>query len=433
MRPLQVCSTRCCAALALALTIVALCCCTAGRARANADVPVPPPTPVLERPASVDPLDLVAGEKQHVPKPPDQPRYKPGSSTPPDKPSSSSSDDDKGSTCFDNCFTSGTPSESSEPAPAQQVVIAQTHAWSVDDRGWLRAGANGDSVTLRAASPVEGRPDTVTGRLPDGAEVVVIETYRTDTDLKLRVRPVDALGPDGWLSATQVAGRRPKAAKRAGLAPSDASGLAAPAGATPAPWSLPALVGTRLVVGGTVPFTGGFEHEYDDGGLYVEAEVLDYLSAHLVTSAGFGFRSMTGKPKLMYTTPTQWDVPAESRLELYDLSLTIGASGGPTHARYFVLAGPALFLVHERARLETFTPQMVGVGSYRSSLARYAGGGVLQMGGAYRTAKRFEFGVMMSVCAMSWEGHEDKSLATDFVHHGLYLFDFGLTFAYPTR
>ena len=439
MWPSQVRPTPDRVASAFTLAALTLCLCGVVRARAGGEAPDAPAPPDLERraDAAADPFGPIAGDKQRVPKPPDQPRYKPGSNTPPSTPSSSSSSsDDEGSTCFDNCFPGSTPSESSEPSPAQQLAVVQTKAWAVDDRGWLRAAVKGDSLTLRAASMVPDRPDTVTGRLPDGAEVVVIETYRTDDGLKVRVRPIDALEPDGWLPATSVTDKRPKPPKPVAVAP---VAPASPRGAArvqeprvPAAQT-PALVGAQFVIAGTLPLTRGFEHEYDDGGLHVEVNVMDYLEDELTTGGGFGFWSMTGKPKLMYTSPTQWDIPAESRLEIYDLALKIGGNGGTQRARYRVLLGPALFLVHERARLEAYTPEMGRLGSIRESLLRFAGGGVLSVGGVLRTSGHFEYGIVLNAVGIAWQGHEEKSLATDFVHHGLFQFDFGLTFAYPTR
>ncbi len=421
MRSQQVRPTLGRAASAFALVAIALW--LARAPRAHADVGSPEETaPTLHAAEDFGPI---AGDKQRVPKPTDQPRTKPGTSSPP---SSSSSDDDDGSpSCFDNCFIGTSPAESPQPPPQRVEAIAQTRAWQVGDHGWLRATPPGDSLALRVAAWSPERPDTVTVLLPDGAEVVVVETHALESGLELRVRPVDALSPVGWLGASRVSPERP--------APPPARAAAAPAAreAPVRPARPRDIWGAQAVLGGTFALERELAHEYRDGGLHVELDAVRTVGPKASVTAGFGFWSLAGRPDVMYTTEFQWEVPLDSRLELYDLAVQVRYRDGTSRARWLTGIGPAFFLVHERGTIETFTPQMALTGRYRESLVRPAAGIVGHLGGVLRTPGGVEWGLVVSACALPWVGHELKSLTTDFVADGLYQLDVGLTVAYPSH
>lgn len=360
---------------------------------------------------------LREGEKQRVPRPPSEPRTKPGSG---DSGSNKQNDDDSGPECFDNCFVGG----SSEPAPAP-VAVDRTRVWSVNDPGWLHADEPGGTLVLRAGpSPA----DSIAGLLPDATHIVVLEVHEGAQGTSLRVRPADALDPAGWLPVSSVVKRAPR--PQAG-----ASAATVRPARTAAPWSGQVIVELGGLMNDFTPAgSPKASEEYDMPGVHAGIGAVRPLGASGVLECGVDYWNQAGSPDVaMYTTATRWDTPVSSHFEAWALTTKAGAWFGTPRARLRLSAGPALFLIRERARIVATDPQDHPLGTFTEAISRLAGGGVFQVAGLLRRPSGVEFGLVTSIGIVAWKGHEERSLSLDFVEPALVQFHLGVLVACPVR
>jgi hypothetical protein len=395
--------------------------------------PVPPDRQLL----------AASEEKKQVPKPKDEPRYKPGTE---DKKTDSSHDDSGGflEGCFSSCLSSifegmcslsgsapssppPAPPPSSPAPPSPQALVPETREWAVNDHGWLTVAAPGDSVVLFEGPVEPGRPDVDLAHLPAGAEVVVVETHALTTGVELRVRPVDGLEPLGWIPSTALSSARivPSRALATLLTPPGP----APSPHAPRPPAAPRNSGIRVILGGGSFGNRELRDEFKQLGFHGEIGYQRFERKGWIWGPSLGIRSFTGNAQVNYETATALDVPGASELSLADLALLGGQRYGRRGGFGFGWsAGPALFYLNELSKVRTVDKEsMELIRDHDETLGRWAGGGVACLTADWGVAPECDLGLQLDGFVMGWGGSEEKSLTSDFIHAPLFGFDVGLS------
>jgi hypothetical protein len=408
------------------------------------------------RPAPARNLVLVTvatDDKQRVPKPKDEPRHKPAPTD-----SKKSGDDDSSDNggmlgdcigeCIGNCISNMFDSIFFPPKPApapEQALAPEPRAWVVDDHGWLRAMVPGDSVVLWRDPVAADHPEVEAGRLPDGAEVVVVDRHVLPDGIELRVSPADGVEPAGWIASAALS-----AAPRGATAPGNARepaplGTTAPAPPRPSYRDLHPLGREPRWALQVVPSLGLFgkrelAEEYDvngDGQAAFEAHYLEFQPRlWLQWGVGVGFREGWGAPGVSYLTASRSDEPNTSRWRVLDFDLLVGQrwrdwKGG----RLSWSVGPALFHVRETADLRSFANDSTHafLGAHEEKLLRWAGGATMRLGAGWQVLPWLEVGVQAGGYVMAWTGRHEKSLTGDFVRGPVDGLDLGLALTYTHR
>lgn len=369
-------------------------------------------------------LAPLAAEKTRVPREKEKPKSNP------DSPASNFDDDDESpciSSCFDGCFFGGASSSPPPPPPAAVALVPL--GWKVYDHGWFMPNTPGDSLILMEGPVAPDRPDVSVGVIHDGEEVVVMEIHELPAGIELRVRPVDRLEPIGWVAGSAISPAAPGS-----RGPTGAPVVPPPwwEGVEPTPWGL------QLVAGWGSPLSEELVDEYGNGGFHGELYYLNFgrgipKDASPYWGAGVGFSYANGTPTVDYVTFAQVDRPYDSNLRILDFAAEGGllfCSQGGLRGR--VSLGPALFLVHESAGVYTYDATMTTqLGVRVETLDRAAGGGVMRLGVGWRLPSKVELGFQIDAYAMAWTGHQEQSLTTDFMMHGLGGMDIALSVTFP--
>ena len=375
------------------------------------------PTLLATKPATPR---LAASDKEKVPKPPPAPPPKTkGGSSSGDHPEHT--DDDGSSDCFDNCIVGFGTSlfEGPTPPPAQVPATAfasEAARWAVGSEAWIVAPAAMDSVALWDAPAEPERPPVETGTLPHGTHVVVVETHAMASGFWTRVRPFDGVEPNGWIPSWI-------------LAEAPAPKPAAPSPPRPDPrWGLRLL----LAYGGLGP--SDLDIEYRDGGWRADLQYMR-LDRQWISGFGFGYRDFYGHPPNAYLSGTTLDDPQDSKLQTYEIGTRAGQHYGDRSGfRFDWMLGPTLAYVHEHGNLQVYTVvppgTLVPAGHRDDDLGRWAGGGEFRANFAWRCSRDSDFGLHLGAFVFAWEGHEEHSLATDFVHSNIHGWDVGLSYSF---
>jgi hypothetical protein len=424
---------------AIALPSVLLACATA---HPGAD-PRPVNAYVRPLPTPSDLQLLAASEdKKQVPKPKDEPRYKPGTE---DKKKEEDHDDSGGflEGCFDSCLSSFleglcNPSGSSEsaapaaaPAPsAVQALVPENRVWTVNDHGWLTVATPGDSVVLMEGPVEPGRPDVDVGHLPAGAEVVVMETHALATGLELRVRPVDGIEPVGWIPGTAISMARIEPSSTAAAPPPPAE--PAPSPPAPPPVDSPPKSGIQLVLGAGAFGNRELRDEFKQLGFHGEIGYQRFAGKGWSWGPSVGIWSFSGNARMNYETATALDVPGASEFVIADLALLGGQRYGRRSGFGFGWsAGPALFYVYELSNVRTFDKEALALlGEHDETLGRWTGGGGARVTADWGVSSYFDLGLQADGYVMGWDGQEAKSLTSEFLHVPLRGFDIGLSLTF---
>jgi hypothetical protein len=252
--------------------------------------------------------------------------------------------------------------------------------------------------------------------LPHGAHVVVVETHAMVSGFWARVRPFDGVEPNGWIQSWVL---------------SDAP---APKPAPPGKprrdprWGLRAL----LAYGGLGP--SDLDIEYYAGGWHADVQYMR-VDRQWISGFGFGYRDFYGHPPQAYMSGTTLDDPQDSKLQTYELGMRAGQHYRDRSGfRFDWMLGPTLAYVHEHGNLHVYTVVPPGTpvfaGTRDDDLGRWAGGGEFRLNFAWRYDEDGDIGLHFNAFMFAWEGHEEHSLATDFVHSNIHGWDVGLTYSF---
>jgi hypothetical protein len=363
---------------------------------------------------------LAAADKAKVPKPPPPPPTRTKGDGGGQSDTKNSDDSDCTMDCVTSCFSFGDAlmtSPTGPPASSPTTAFAsEASRWSVGSEAWIVAPAEADSVALSDAPADSAHEALQIGTLPHGAHVVVVETHAMATGFWTRVRPFDGVEPNGWI---------PSFILSAAPAPKPA----APKPPKPDPrWGLRAL----LAYGGLGP--SDLDVEYGNGGWHADLQYLR-LDRQWISGFGFGYRDYFGHPPQAYLSGTTLDDPQDSKLQMYE----IGARAGQMYRdrsgfRFDWMLGPTLAYVHEHGNLHVFTVvppgTLVPAGSRDDDLGRWAGGGEFRANFAWRLKEDTTIELHVGTFMYAWEGHEQHSLATDFVHSNIHGWDVGLSYTF---
>jgi hypothetical protein len=168
--------------------------------------------------------------------------------------------------------------------------------------------------------------------------------------------------------------------------------------------------------------------EYGSGGYRFDIQYMRLMNYHWNSGFGFGYRDFGGRPPQAYLSGTKLDVPVESKLQSYEIGTRAGQRYGKLSGfRFDWMLGPTLAYVHERANLQVYTVVSPGtavpVGPGGDTLGRWAGGGEFRANFGYSKFVGAEVGLHLGAFMFAWEGHEQHSLATDFVHSNIHGWD----------
>jgi hypothetical protein len=171
--------------------------------------------------------------------------------------------------------------------------------------------------------------------------------------------------------------------------------------------------------------------EYGNGGWHGDLQYLR-LDRQWISGFGFGYRDFYGHPPQAYLSGTTLDDPQDSRLQTYEIGARAGQHYGDRSGfRFDWMLGPTLAYVHEHGNLHVFTVvppgTLVPTGSRDDDLGRWAGGGEFRLNFAWRYNDDTDFGLHAGAFVYAWDGHEQHSLATDFVHGNIHGWDVGLS------
>jgi hypothetical protein len=174
--------------------------------------------------------------------------------------------------------------------------------------------------------------------------------------------------------------------------------------------------------------------EYGSGGYRFDIQYMRLMNYHWNSGFGFGYRDFGGRPPQAYLNGTQLDVPVESKLQSYEIGTRAGQRYGKLSGfRFDWMLGPTLAYVHERANLQVYTVvspgTVVPVGPGGDTLGRWAGGGEFRANFGYSKFVGVEVGLHLGAFMYAWEGHEQHSLATDFVHSNIHGWDVAFSFS----
>jgi hypothetical protein len=363
---------------------------------------------------------LAASDKQKVPKPPPPPPTR----TKGDKPSGDQAehkDEDGSSDCVNNCFVGFGTSlfEGPTPPPAQVPATAfasEAARWAVGSQAWIVAPAEMDSVAIWDAPAEPERPPVETGTLPHGTHVVVVETHAMAGGFWTRVRPFDGVEPNGWVPSWILADApQPKPA--------------APRPPKPDPrW------GVRVLLAGGGLGPADLDVEYRDGGVRADFQYMR-LDRQWISGFGFTYRDFFGHPPLAYLSGTTLDDPQDSKFQSYEIGTRAGQRYGDRSGfRFDWMLGPTLAYIHEHGNLHVYTVVPPGTrvpaGSRDDDLGRWAGGGELRLNFGWSIGEAGECGLHLGAFMFAWEGHEEHSLATDYVHSNIHGWDVGLSYSF---
>ena len=354
---------------------------------------------------------LGASDKQKVPKPP-PPRTKdaPPKSDQPGGGSGDHKDEDSGSNCLGDCVlgfgTSLFESPTPPPAPTPATAFASEAArWAVGSQAWIVAPQAMDSVAIYDAPAEPERAPVETGTLPHGTHVIVVETHAMANGFWTRVRPFDGVEPNGWVPSWILA-----------EAPQ-------PKPAPPRPPKPDPRWGVRFLLGGGGLGPVDLANEYHQGGWRTDIQYMR-LDRQWISGFGFGYRDFDGKPQVAYLSGTTLDDPQTSKFQSYE----IGARAGQRYAdrsgfRFDWMLGPTLAYIHEHGNLHVYTVvppgTLVPAGSRDDDLGRWAGGGEIRLNFSWELKRDGELGFHLGGFMYAWEGHEEHSLATDYVHSSI--------------
>jgi hypothetical protein len=360
---------------------------------------------------------LAASDKQKVPKPPPAPPTR----TKGEQPEKEKNNDDSGGfDCLTDCF-SGVDMMLSSPTPPPAATPATSFAseaarWSVGSEAWIVAPEAMDSVAILDAPAEPDRPPVENGTLPHGTHVVVVETHAMASGFWARVRPFDGVEPNGWVPSFILAqAPQPKPAP--------------PRPPRPDPrWGVRVLLG----YGGLGP--SDLNVEYRNGGWHADAQYLR-LDRQWISGFGFGYRDFAGHPPQAYLSGTTLEDPQDSKLQTYEIGMRAGQHYRDRSGfRFDWMLGPTLAYVHEHANLHVFTVvppgTLVPAGSRDDDLGRWAGGGEFRMNFAWRYDEDGDLGLHLGAFMFAWEGHQEHSLATDFVHSNFYGWDVAFSYSF---
>jgi len=383
-----------------------------------------PASPQVSRPPLIatkpDAPRLLASEKTQVAKPKPPPATKTKGDPKGDQ-KEHEDDSDNPLDCLNDCFIglgllfdSSTPPSAAAPATA---FASEASRWSVGSEAWLVAPTSMDHVALWESPSVPESLAVTTGTLAHGSHVVVVETYATSGGFWTRVRPFDGVDPSGWTPSWL-------------LSEAPAPKPAPPHRPRPDPrWGL------RLLLGGTGLGPADLDIEYGDGGLRADVQYIKLFKKQWVSGFGFGYRNLYGRPTQAYLSGTTLDDPMESRIQTYELGTRAGQRYGDRSGfRFDWMLGPTLAWVNERANMDVYTvvppATLVPAGNRDDELGRWAGGGEFRANIGWHVNQDSEWGLHLGAFMFAWEGHEEHSLATDFVHSNIHGWDIGLSYTF---
>jgi hypothetical protein len=282
------------------------------------------------------------------------------------------------------------------------------------------APAKMDSVALSKSPRDPDHPETLeVGTLPHGTHVVVVETHAMASGFWTRVRPFDGVEPNGWIPSWI-------------LADAPAPKPATPGAPEPDPrWGLRLL----LAYGGVGP--SDLNVEYSKGGTHIDLQYMRLMNYQWISGFGFGYREIAGDPQVAYLSGTTLEDPHDSRLQTYEIGARAGQRYGDRSGfRFDWMLGPTLAYVHENTNLLVYTvtppSTLTLVGPSGDRLGRWAGGGEFRANIGWKlpgstNSGGLEVGLHLGAFMYAWEGHEEHSLATDFVHSNIHGWDIGLS------
>jgi len=361
-------------------------------------------------------LAATANAKEKVAKPPPAP---PSKSKPDPSTGDHREDEDEGGSGFFHflgaILQSPTPPPAATPATA---FASEASRWSVGSEAWIVAPAEMDSVALWEAPGDPAHPDTLeVGALPHGTHVVVVETHAMASGFWTRVRPFEGVEPNGWIPSWILS-----------KAPAPRPGAPSPPEPDPR-WGLRLL----FAYGGLGP--ADLDVEYSKGGVRLEAQYLRLMNDQWISGFGLGYREIYGDPQQAYQSGTTLEDPHDSRFQTYEIGMRAGQRYGDRSGfRFDWMLGPTLAYVHENTNLLVYTvvppSTLVLVGPAGDRLGRWAGGGEFRANFGWMLPGAEwspEVGLQLSAFMFAWEGHEQHSLATDFVHSNIHGWDIGLS------
>jgi hypothetical protein len=296
------------------------------------------------------------------------------------------------------------------------------------------------------------------------------------------VRPFDGIEPSGWVptsllswdplprAATPLAagaepapGAAPAPAPGATPAPAVASTAAPGAATAPAATPAPAVASTaapkpasatatsakpvtstaagpeprwgfRILAGGGGLGPSDLDVEYSDGGYRADVQYLRLLKKQWMSGFGVGYRNFAGHPPGAYMTATTLDDPHESTLQAIEIGARAGQRYGDRSGfRFDWMLGPTLAHVHESAKMSVYavvTPDSLEFIGYRDdALGRWAGGGEVRANLGWGDRSGNEWGLHFGAFMFAWEGHEEHSLATDFIRSNIHGWDISLSYS----
>ena len=353
-------------------------------------------------------------DKQRVPKPADESRRKPEPGVAPQ-----TTDVTDESSCMGGCIGSFLEGLfSSEPsAPPPPPSIAPTGmAWLPGSRGEIHWEA---SISVWDGPGGEGAGRNRVGLLPPHTRVTVLESNASIEGLWLRVSPLDADGPMGWIES--------------GFLGPFTEPKELPPDTGPLP---PERYNVWLAVGGGLVGPTDLNLEYNDGGFRAEGQFLRALGGPWQLGAGVGFRSFKGTPRVLYTTPSVIEEPTNSTLQFLDVGLRGGQRfGTQSHGpRFTWLLGAGTVLVHEEADILVFSSSTgQQIDRREDSLSRWRLGGDLRLAVAWPVGSNYDIGLLLDGWIVDWRGEGELSLTTDFMTEPIHGFDAALCFSFGGR
>jgi hypothetical protein len=356
-------------------------------------------------------------EKQRVPKPPPpEPRRKPRQPAEPEPPEAEESED---GSCLDACFLGLIGSwmgGSDEPEAA--AAAAPGMAWAPGSQGEIHSD---EPVPAWDGAGGAGAARNQVGVFLPRTRVEVLEVNASAAGLWLRVRPLDADWPTGWIDSAYLG---PFAQPEASME-------------EPKPPLAPERWSAWLAVGGGLVGPADLNIEYGNGGFRLEGQFLWSPGASWQIGAGLGFRNFEGTPRVLYLTPATIEEPSQSNLQTLDVGLRAGQrfGAGSRGTRFTWLIGGGAVLVHESAEVHVFsTSTAAEIDVREDALSRWGPGGDLRLAVGWPVSDGAEIGLLVGGWIVGWTSEEKLSLTTDFLEESqIHGFEASLYVAFSGR
>lgn len=176
--------------------------------------------------------------------------------------------------------------------------------------------------------------------------------------------------------------------------------------------------------------------EYDGRGYQLRGMATYLTRGSLQLSSGVGFARADGDPKVVYETPSIFDEPLDSRLDILSIELQIGqhlvTGGGRTSFTWGI--GPTVFRVKESADI-AFTEFEDGIevarGVRTDTITKWKLGFDARISVQHASGGRFPIGVVTGFSFVPWDSSEEESLALDWLGKDYFFtYQLGITFGY---